>query len=254
MKNMILQTVERALNIVEMIAERQMTQKELENATGFNRTTLSRLLFTLSSKKYIQKDIDTGRYKVGLKVVEIGSVRLNQIELKTEALPHLRDLSQNVGRVCHMGILSQSEVVYIEKIEPLTSIRMFSGIGKRVPVHSTSLGKALLFDKSDSEILDILGEKKMQKFTDNTISDTNTFLKEMNKAKERGYAIDNEENESGIFCVAAPIKDYRDKVVAAISTTGRDDSFVDDSGSEIIKAVKKTALDISEKMGYAAEK
>lgn len=182
MKNMILQTVERALNIVEMIAERPMTQKELENATGFNRTTLSRLLFTLSSRKYIQKDIDTGRYKVGLKVVEIGSVRLNQIELKTEALPYLRELSQSVSRVCHMGILSQSEVVYIEKIEPLTSIRMFSGIGKRVPVHSTSLGKALLFDKSDSEILDILGEKKMQKFTDNTISDTNTFLKEMNKA------------------------------------------------------------------------
>jgi DNA-binding IclR family transcriptional regulator len=178
---------------------------------------------------------------------------LNQIELKTEALPYLRELTQNVGRVCHMGILSQGEVVYIEKIEPMTSIRMFSGIGKRVPVHSTSLGKALLMDKSEGEILDILKEKGMPKFTDNTITRDQEFLKEMKKTKARGYAIDNGENEPGIYCVAAPIRDYRNKVVAAISTTGRDGSFVHEPESGMIKAVKQTAAEISKKMGYSEE-
>lgn len=250
MENMTLQTVGRALNILEMIAERPMTQKEMENETGLNRTTMSRLLFTLASRKYIEKEPSTGRYKIGLKVVELGSVMLNQIELKTEALPHLRELTQNVGRVCHMGILSQGEVVYIEKIEPMTSIRMFSGIGKRVPVHSTSLGKALLMDKTEEEIIRILKDKGMPKFTDNTIIRQQEFLREIAKSKARGYAIDNAENEPDIFCVAAPVTDYRNKVVAAISTTGRDGEFVHEPKSGIIKAVKDTAGEISKKMGY----
>lgn len=250
MENMTLQTVERALNILEMIAERPMTQKEMEMETGLNRTTISRLLSTLAKRKYIEKDPSGGRYKIGLKVVELGSVMLNQVELKTEALPYLRELTQNVGRVCHMGILSQGEVVYIEKIEPMTSIRMFSGIGKRVPVHSTSLGKVLLMDKSEVEILSILKDKGMQKFTENTITDIEDFQEEMKTVKKRGYAFDNGENEPGIYCVAAPIRDYRNKVVAAISTTGRDGSFVDNQESEIIRAVKRTAAEISKKMGY----
>lgn len=253
MDNMILQTVDRALSILEMIAEKPMSQKDLEIETGLNRTTLSRLLFTLADRKYIRKDETSGRYKIGLKVVEIGSVMLNQIELKTEALPHLRELTQNMGRVCHMGILSQGEVVYIEKLEPLTSIRMFSGIGKRVPVHSTSLGKALLMDKSKDEIIDIVGEKGMSRFTDNTFGNTKDFINEMQKVKNQGYAIDNQENESGIYCVAAPITDYRNRVIAAISTTGKDNSFVDDSNSEIIQSVINTARTISKKMGYVQD-
>jgi DNA-binding IclR family transcriptional regulator len=251
MENMTLQTVERAFGILEMIAERQMTLRELEAETGLNRTTLSRLLFTLSKNKYIEKDAATGRYKVGLKVIELGSVMLNQIELKTEALPFLRELTQNVGRVCHMGILSQGEVVYIEKTEPMTSIRMFSGIGKRVPVHSTSLGKALLIDKSEKDILEILNDKGMDKFTQNTIVSPDGFIREMEITKKRGYSFDNAENEEGIFCVAAPIKDYRNEVVAAISTTGRDNSFLDDPQSSIIQAIKETAYQISVKMGYS---
>lgn len=251
MENMILQTVDRALAILEMIAQKPMSQKELEAETGLNRTTLSRLLFTLSDRKYIQKDEITKRYKIGFKVVDISSHMINQLELKTEALPFLRELTQNIGRVCHMGILSNNEVVYIEKIEPMTSIRMFSAIGKRVPLHSTSLGKALLIDKSEKEILTILGDRQMEKFTDYTFTNHIDFINEMGKVKNQGYSIDNQENEEGIYCVAAPIKDYRHRVIAAISTTGKDNSFVEDSNSEIISSVMDIAHKISKKMGFA---
>ncbi len=247
--NMTLQTVDRALSVLEMIAEKPVTQKQLEAQTGFNRTTMSRLLNTLRARQYIQKNEATGQYKIGIKVVEIGSVRLNQIELKTEALPYLRELSANLGRVCHMGILSQGEVVYIEKIEPMTTIRMFSGIGKRVPVHSTSLGKALLIGMEDSKILSLIKERSLNKFTNNTITDEKDFIAEMAMVRRQGYAIDNAENENGIYCVAAPIKDYRGKVIAAISTTGSDDSFVMDRDSEIIKSVTDTARKISQDIG-----
>lgn len=254
MDNMILQTADRALEILEMIAQTPVTQKELLEKTGLNRTTLSRILYTLERRKYIEKNNVDGRYKVGLKVVELGSTTLNTIELKTEAIPYLRELSQNIGRVCHMGILAQGEVVYIEKIEPMTSIRMFSGIGKRVPVHSTSLGKALLMDKSYSEIEKILGQKGLNAFTKTTITDTKDFFDEMNKVKTVGYAFDNEENEIGIFCAAAPIRDYRGDVIAAISTAGKDNDFIDNPESNILKEVVKTAKAISEKMGYKTNK
>jgi DNA-binding IclR family transcriptional regulator len=128
---------------------------------------------------------------------------------------------------------------------------MFSGIGKRVPVHSTSLGKALLIDKSEKDILEILNDKGMDKFTQNTIVSPDGFIREMEITKKRGYSFDNAENEEGIFCVAAPIKDYRNEVVAAISTTGRDNSFLDDPQSSIIQAIKETAYQISVKMGYS---
>ncbi len=247
--NMTLQTVDRALTVLEMIAENPITQRELEVQTGLNRTTMSRLLNTLNSRKYIQKDNTTGQYKIGLKVVEIGSVRLNQIELKTEALPYLREMSKNLGRVCHMGILAQGEVVYIEKIEPMATIRMFSGIGKRVPVHSTSLGKALITGLNDSEILKIIRDKGLSRYTDNTIVNEDEFLKEIEEVRRQGYAIDNAENEEGIYCVAAPIMDYRGKVIAAISTTGSDNSFVENRESIIIKEATETAKKISQDIG-----
>lgn len=250
MENMTLQTVQRALEVLEIVATKPMSQKELEHATGFNRSNVRRLVFTLMDNGYIEKDQNTNKYKLGLKVVELSSLRLNQVELKTEAVPFLRELSFKTNQVCHMGIYSEGEVIYIEKIQPVNSISMFSSIGKRLPVYSSSMGKVLLSQYEDDEIVNILKKAHVSKLTGNTITDTEEILKEVQKTKLQGYAVDNQENEENIFCIGAPIYDYRNKIVAAISTSGNDKEYLQD-GSKMIETVKNTAYEISKRIGYS---
>ncbi|MBN2880110.1 MAG: IclR family transcriptional regulator [Clostridia bacterium] len=248
MENMTLQTVERALMVLEIISIQPKSQKELEQATGFNRSNVRRLVFTLMNKGYIEKD-SSGKYTLGLKVVELSSIRLNQVELKTEAAPLLRELSLKTNQVCHMGIYSEGEVVYIEKIQPVNSISMYSSIGVRIPVYLSSMGKVLLSQFDDEEIKRILKSTNMEKRTKNTHTDVGAVLDEVRIVRKNGYAVDNEENEDNIFCIGAPVYDYRKKIIAAISTTGNNRDYLRiDSG--IITLVKNTADEISKRIGY----
>jgi len=248
MENMTLQTVERALMVLEIISVQPKSQKELEQATGFNRSNVRRLVFTLMNKGYIEKD-SSGKYTLGLKVVELSSIRLNQVELKTEAAPLLRELSLKTNQVCHMGIYSKGEVVYIEKIQPINSISMYSSIGVRIPVYLSSMGKVLLSQFDDEEVKRILKSTHMEKRTKNTHTDIGAVLDEVRNVRKNGYAVDNEENEDNIFCIGAPVYDYRKKIIAAISTTGNNREYLSlDSG--IIALVKNTAEEISKRIGY----
>ncbi len=249
MENMTLQTVERALMVLEIVAVEPKSQKELEEITGFNRSNVRRLAFTLMDNGYIEKDANTNKYKLGLKVVELSSIRLNQVEIKTEAQPFLRELSMKTNQVCHMGTYADGEVVYIEKIQPINNISMFSSIGRRLPVYSSSMGKVLLTQFTDSEIRDILESVDIHKMTAKTFADVDDIINEVNKARVDGYAVDDEENESNIFCIGAPIYDYRNKLVAAISTSGNNEEYLAE-GSEIIESVKSTAYEISKRLGY----
>ncbi|MEX1377474.1 MAG: IclR family transcriptional regulator [Eubacteriales bacterium] len=249
MENMTLQTVERALMVLEIISTQPRSQKELEDITGFNRSNVRRLVFTLLKNGYIEKSASTNKYKLGLKLVELSSLRLNQVELKTEAVPMLRELSMQTNQVCHMGIYSHGEVVYIEKIQPINSISMFSSIGKRLPVYNSSMGKVLLSQFSDEEVISILKSIEIKKITKNTHTKIDDILKEVQQARKDGYAVDNEENEEHIFCVGAPIYDYRNKIVAAISTSSDSRGSID-KGSAIVSKVKNTAYEISKCLGY----
>ena len=250
MENMTLQTVERALMILEMVSTQPKSQKELEEATGFNRSNVRRLVFTLLNNGYIEKDASTNKFKLGLKVVELSSLRLNQVELKTEAVPFLRELSIKTNQVCHMGTYSDGEVIYIEKIQPINSISMFSSIGRRLPAYSSAMGKVLLSQFDDNEVVDILKSKEIKKLTKNTIVNIDDLLNEVSKARESGYGVDDEENEENIFCIGAPIYDYRNKIVAAISTSGNNREYLK-QGSEAIEAVKTAAYEISKRIGYS---
>ena len=248
MENMTLQTVERALMVLEIISVQPKSQKELEEATGFNRSNVRRLVFTLMNKGYIEKDT-SGKYTLGLKVVELSSIRLNQVELKTEAAPLLRELSLKTNQVCHMGIYSEGEVVYIEKIQPVNSISMYSSIGVRIPVYLSSMGKVLLSQFDDEKVQRILQSTHMEKRTKNTHTDVESVLDEVRLVRKNGYAVDNEETEDHIFCIGAPVYDYRKRLMAARSTTGNNKEYLSvDSG--IIDLVKNTADEISKRIGY----
>ena len=170
-----LQTVERSIQVLELLATRPYSQAELAKVMELNKSTLFRLVKTLEMYKLVERDELTGLYRVGIKLVELASLRLNQIELKTEAAPILREASVKLQQVVHMAVLKEGQVVYIEKIEPLNHIRMFSQIGRTMPVHCTALGKSLLVQHTKQQVLDILALRGMERRTDHTLDSSDAL-------------------------------------------------------------------------------
>nr|WP_302598987.1 IclR family transcriptional regulator [uncultured Cellulosilyticum sp.] len=252
MAKAILQTVDRALQLLEIVAEHPegVVAKELEERLELNKVTVHRLLATLENRGFIER---TGNgYTVGIKVVELSSMKLNNVELKTEATPYLRKLVSKLGVPVQMAILEGEEAVFIDKVESLSSLRMYSQIGKRIPLYSSGVGKALLLQESDDEILRMFSNVEFIQFTSKTLTSPEAVLEEIKKARLTGYAVDNEEHEEGIYCVAAPVYDYRGQIIAAISAGGRESLLMSDPEQKGIEAVKETALEISRRLGYRA--
>jgi len=245
------QALDRALEILEALATegRGLGVTELGQKVGLHKSTVHRMLSTFAERGYVEKNSHDDRYKLGIKVIDLGSIYLNNIELKTEALPFLRDLREKSRQPVHLAILENGQVVYIDKVDVISSIRMYSQIGRRVPVHSTALGKVMTANLSAGEIEEILSARDLVKITEKTITDRNKFMEELKKAKQKGYAMDDEENEEGVRCVAAPIVDYRGKAIAAVSTSGILEEFTYERLEEIKEYVLETARQISIRMG-----
>lgn len=245
-----LQTVDRALQLLENLAEHPtgMQPKEIEEVLELNKVTVHRLLATLENRGFIERMGNA--YVIGLKLVELSSMKLSNVELKTEASPYLRELVTRLGLPVQMAILEGTEAVFIDKIESRNSFRMYSQIGKRIPLYASGVGKVLLLQASDEEIRKKLEGVEFTAFTPKTLTSLEEVLKAIRVARKKGYAIDDEEHEEGIFCVAAPIYDYRDKIIAAISVGGIEEQFVKETNSQQIELIKETAKKISRRLGY----
>jgi len=246
------QTLDRALDILELLAteKKGLGVTEIGTRIGLHKSTVHRLLNALCERGYIEKNHEYGTYKLGLKVVEISSIHLNSIELKTEAAPFLRQLAAESTQPVHLATLIDGEVTYIEKVETVNTIRMYSQIGKRVPIHCSAVGKALLTGFTDTDIVLMLKSKELKPYTAKTITNIDELLAQVLEAKSRGWAIDDEEHEEGIRCIAAPIYDYRGDVIAAVSTSGPRDIISPEKDFENSRYVMKAAREISKRMGY----
>lgn len=246
------QSLDRAIEILEALANegKSLGVTELSKKLGLHKSTVHRMLSTWVEWGYVEKSWDDDRYKLGLKVVELGSVYLNNIQLKTEALPYLRELMNKSHNTAHLARLEGGDVVYMDKVDVVNNIRIYSQIGKRLPAHCTALGKVMAAYANEREVEKIFSPEKFTALTDKTIIDKNEFLEELKKIKKEGWALDDEELQSGIRCVAAPVMDYRGEVIAAVSTTAPKEEFNNDKISEIKEYVKETARKISIRMGY----
>lgn len=246
-----IQSLERALDILEMLGSHPGgTQvKDLSSELGLNKSTVSRMLYTLGERGYVQKKQD-GSYRLGIKIVELCSLHLNSLQLKTEALPAMEQLRNQTGLIIHLGALDDGEIVYLEKITSYTNIRMYSQIGKRAWIHSTGMGRAILSTMNNRDVLKILKEKGMPAVTSKTCVKEEELLEQLDEIRRRGYAIDDEENEMGMRCVAAPIFDYRGDAIAAVSATGFLEMVPYEKIDMIGKCVMECADSISNCMGY----
>jgi len=245
-------SVDRALYLLEIMAEenRELELIELCKKTHINTTTLYRLLQTLQSRGFVAHNPYTGRYRLGLKLLELGHAAGDQIELRKITIPFLEELMKKTKETANLVVLDEGEAIYIDKVESPASLRMFHRIGKQAPAHATGVGKVLLAALPSEEVKEIVKSKGLCKLTDNTITSPENLQKELEKIRENGFAIDNEECEIGAKCIAAPIRDYTNQVVAAVSVSGPSVRLSEGRLNELVKVVKETALKVSQKIGY----
>jgi DNA-binding IclR family transcriptional regulator len=250
-ENMV-KSVSRALDIVALVSSKKggMGVTEIANQIDINKSSVHRILSTLVQYGYIEQDEDTGRYKLGYKFLEISAKLLESIDLRSEAKPFLQQLEKETNEVIHLVVYDQGEVVYIEKLEGNQTLRMHSKVGKRAPVHCTSVGKAILAQLPPDMVLTILERKGLAIHTDHTITNQEEFIRELAEVKRRGFALDLEENEYGINCIAVPIFDQTGKVIAAVSISGPTMRMTDERLKHLQGRLLDIGKQISARLGY----
>ena len=248
------QSIDRVIDILEALAEEKgvCSITGLSQKTGLHKSTVHRLLNTLLQRGYIEKEPGNDNYQLGMKILFLGSAILDRMDIRRIAKPFLEELSKLTKEVVHLAILDNGETVYIDKVEGTnSSIRMYSQIGKRGPVHCTGVGKVLLSGLTDSEVENILLEKGMEKYTENTITEIDAFKVHLQKIREMGYALDEREHEEGIRCAAVPIHDLKGRIIASISVSGPIMRFTEDMVQDLISELIKVSEDISYQFGYS---
>ncbi|WP_289134805.1 IclR family transcriptional regulator [uncultured Brevibacillus sp.] len=252
MSEKFIQSVDRAIDILELfsLTDTELSVKEISDRLQLSKSTVHGLIKTLENRGYLEQKPTDQKYKLGLRLFELGNLVGGGMELRNLAYPVIHDLVATLQETVHLVVLDKDEVVYVEKVEGPGSLRMYSMLGKRAPLYCTGVGKAL-FAHLDEETVDrILNEVELRAFTSLTLTDPVAIKRELAKIREQGYAIDDEEIEIGLKCVAAPIFNHEGKVIASISSAGPKHRFSDEKMETFISEVKLAALAVSKRFGY----
>jgi len=249
-------SVSRSLDILEELSNnpRGIGLLELSKKIGLHKSTVFRLLKVLGERGYVQKSDRGQGFSLGLHLVELANSYVNSLDLKIEARPCMYELTESTRHTVFLALLHDREVVYIDKTETFTSLRRFEIIGTRVPVHCTSLGKALLMGKSREELVKFFEGYSFYSSTPKSFTALEPFLDNLEEARARDYTLDDEEHETGVRCVGYPVFDYSGKVIAAVSVSGVVDAFPAAKIPEMGAKIRNTALEISRRMGYQGHK
>lgn len=246
------QVIDRTLDIIELLSTEQqgLGVTEISKRTNLHKTTVHRILSSLSSRGYVEKD-KSSEYKIGRKLIEIVSCHINDLELQTEARPYLWELSSQFNLTAHLGVLDGWHVVYIEKLDIYTRLRLYTQIGYRVPAYCSSLGKCLLSCLSDIELTEAMSKCPFERFTPHTIVGLPALKKHLRKVRIQGWAIDDQEHTIGERCIGAPIYDYRGEVIAAVSGSGTLEQLPDEKIITVAQYISKIGIEISKRLGYS---
>jgi len=239
--------VERALNILEAAANRRdgLTNSEISHKLGIPKSSASYILRTLERRGYLRRDVENGRYRLGLKILSLGGDARANLDLAEVALPFMQALQERIHLTIHLAVLDQGEAVYIEKVEAPGFFKVNTWVGRRMFLHSTSVGKCLLAWLPKPEVETLLRQQGMKKRTPKTISSLPKLLADLERVRDQGHAIDDEENSLGARCVGAPIFDAMGTVTASLGVSGTLTQMDEANLPRIMDALKETARRIS---------
>jgi DNA-binding IclR family transcriptional regulator len=241
-----IKVVEKTLKILELFKEKgkELTATEINDLLNYNKVTTFRIIKNLEKAEYLEKDPKTLKYQLGLKIFYLGSMAEPHAKIRKIARPFLEKLNQKSEETVHLAALHLGEVLYLDKFEGKKTIRVSSRVGIKLPAHCTGVGKVLLADLSEEALTNLLEEKGLKPFTDNTIVDRKILKAELAKIRKKGYAIDNEEIEEGLNCIAAPLIDSQGKFIASMSISVPKVRF-DRNFSTFVSLIIKSAEEIS---------
>lgn len=241
-----------ALSVLEMILQRGpiLGVHEISRSLRLYPSSVYRILYTLKSRGYVEQDPINKKYRLGLKIAELGMARLDQMNLEKEAASHLKELVDRCQETAHLGTLENGEMLYLASEEPSQTIRMVHKVGTRAPLHCTALGKVILSSLPEKEIEKIIDKKGLPRFTENTITDEKELRRELRRVKKQGFALDREEYEKDVSCIATSIKNYQGKTVAAISISGPTFRMSGEKQKYMKEALIQKAISISKQLGH----
>jgi DNA-binding IclR family transcriptional regulator len=248
-----IQSVDRALTLLETLAAEngETSLQTLSRKAGLNTSTAHRLLRALQSHDLVQQNATTRHYRLGLKLLELAWAVRSQLDLRQRARPSLEHLARQSGETANLAIREGSAAVYLDQAASSQPIRAFTQVGARVPLYCTGVGKVLLAYMAPDEVLAFLAQKLVG-YTPQTITDPAQLQDEITRTRGQGWALDGEEMEQDVRCIAAPVFDDQGRVVAALSIAGPAQRMGVGRIEDLVPIVKRAAQDVSIALGWPA--
>ncbi len=243
----------RVLAVLDQLSrQRAVGLEELSRQLKLAKPTVYRFLLTLQELGYARR-IDGERWAMSMKMFNMGSRALDHLDLHAAARPIAEQLAEELGETVHMGVLDGDSAVYVLKIESKYTIRMYSRVGRRMPLYCTAIGKVLLAWMTPAERDEALEGVRLVAFNPRTITTRAALDAAVAQVRQQGYAVDDEEREDGVHCIGAPVFDYTGAVAAAISVSWPTFRFTPGEEGEKIERTKEAAARISAILGYEGE-
>jgi DNA-binding IclR family transcriptional regulator len=243
------------LSILDMLSAQgpDLTLGEISDKLQLHKSTVHRLMMVLERHKLVERNAVNGHYRLGLKLFELGTKAISQLDLRDRARPFLETLVLETSETVHLCILDDSEVVYLDKVEPQRSVRMATSVGRRNPAHCTAVGKAMMAHLPPAQVEAIVRKQGMRAMTSNTITSLFELKKELSAIRERGYSVDNEEIEEGVRCVGCVVRNFSGEPVAAVSISGPAFRLTQEKVPVLAIAVMAAAHGLSEELGFKGD-
>ncbi len=241
----------RALTLFERLAESPMgiNLTDLSLQLGMPPATVHRLLSTFEETNFVEQDVDAGLWYVGLKAFTVGNAFLKRRDFIETARAYMQELVEQCGETVNLGVIDEGEVVFISQVESKEMMRMIVAPGSRSPIHASGVGKAMLASLDEQEVAQLLHHRGLAHYTERTIDSPAKLRGELERVRQQGFALDDEEHAVGLRCVAASIFDENAVALAAISLSGPKARIIDSRVAELGSAVRQTAAEITEALG-----
>lgn len=243
--------MDRAILILKCFKDnkKELKLSEISDQLGLNKSTVHGIINTLKYHGLIDQNEETQKYRLGLALIELGELVISSMDVRNIAYPIIEEVCEKLEETVHVAILNGLEVVYVDKKECNSSIKISTKIGSRNRAYCTADGKVLLAHL-DEEIQQQIIPEKIEKVTPNTINNKQQILRELALIKKQGYALDHEENLIGLICVAAPVFDYTGEAKYGVSVTGPAVRMTNEKVNEAINILVEATKRISYKLGY----
>jgi len=248
----IIQAVSHALDLLEQFHDDvdELGVTELSKRLKLHKNNVFRLLATLESRGYIEQNRATENYRLGLKSLELGQTFIKQMGLLRQAKPILENMVAESNETSYVVIFKEGHSVYLDVVETDLTVRVVSRVGSRLPAYCTAAGKAQLAFMSDEELEEVL-PSQLSQHTSTTLADRDKLKAQLAEIAKQGYAIDDEELDLGVRCVAAPIRDYTRRIIGALSLSGPAMRFsMERIEKELIPLVMNSAEELSTRLGF----